>query len=201
MLTATRVTLLVAGLCAMSACATVQRGGCEASDVPGTLVQLRHVADSVATALPRAADTASTVLRSQLADVVDRTARLDACGGLQTAAQLRDAGAIALQAAGAGAPSLEQAYVLARRAVVLDMGDRDAWAVLAAAWDQLQVRAHNAQWFATVITCEPGADGRCELETVDTSRVSDAQRVELGLRTLVQQQQRVDSLNRARKRA
>ena len=201
MLTWTRATLLVAGLCVTSACATVRRSGCEPADVATTLVQLRRVTDSVATALPGASDSAGVELRSQLSDVMDRTERLDACGGLQTAAQLREAGAIALVAAGAGAPSLEQAYVLARRAVVLEMTDRGAWGVLAAAWDQLQVRAHNAQWFATVITCEPGAEGRCELETVDTSRVSDAQRVELGLRTLVQQQQRVDSLNRARKRA
>lgn len=184
----------------MAACASAGRHDCGTTDVTATLASLRQVTDSAADALPRANDSSATLLRTRLHEALDRTTSLETCGGLATAAHWRDAGAIALVAAGAGAQSLEQAYRRARHAVELDGTDRGAWRVLAESWDQWQVQQHNAQWFATVITCEPGAAGQCALETLDTSRVSDAQRVEIGLRTLVQQQQRVDSLNKARKR-
>jgi hypothetical protein len=191
---------LVALSAVTSGCVTAGRGACVGSDATSALRHWRAATDSAADALPRARDSTATVLRARLRDAVDQTMQLDACGALVSVAQLRDAAMLALVAAGAGAPSLEQSYDWARRAVMLDRTDRGAWGVLAASWDQLQVRQHLAQWFATVITCAPGSDGRCELEPLDTSRVSDAQRVELGLRTLVQQQQRVDSLNKARKR-
>lgn len=185
----------------LTACASAGRRDCGTRDVSATLVELRAVTDSAAAALPRATDPSATVLRTRLRDAVERTASLELCGALVSAAQWRDAGAIALVAAGAGTQSIEQAYRWARRAVELDVADRGAWRVLAESWDQWQVQQHNAQWFATVITCAPGTEGLCALETLDTSRVTDAQRVEIGLRTLLQQQQRVDSLNRARRRS
>ncbi|MCC7051715.1 MAG: hypothetical protein IT355_00520 [Gemmatimonadaceae bacterium] len=190
---------LAALVTAATACVSTGRRSCGDVNAGIALLHLRSVTDSVADAVGRAGDSSATVLRSTLQDAVDRTAALDACGRLSTAALLREAGAIALTASRAGTGSLEQAYRWARRAVVLDGSDRGSWRVLAESWDELQVAENRPQWFGTVIACAPGATGRCELAPLDSARVSEAQRVELGLRTVQQQRERLDVLNRERR--
>jgi len=49
-----------------------------------------------------------------------------------------------------------------------------------------------------VVICASPIIGRCSIAPLDSSRVSDALRLDLGLLTLKQQQMLVDSLNRVR---
>jgi hypothetical protein len=156
--------------------------------------------DSTVTALRTAADTQAIWLRQYLQAMVDRTDELDGCGRLGGASDLRTAAALALQAAVLGVPTVERAYRWSRRAVDADSSDRRSWRLMASAWDQMQVLRKQPQWFATVFSCAAASDGRCVLAAIDTTRVTDPQRVELGLNTLVQQRALIDSLNRARGR-
>lgn len=164
------------------------------------LARLTRNVDSTVTALRTASDTQTTWLRQYLQAMVDRTAELDGCARMASADDLRTAAALGLRAAVLGVPTVERAYIWSRRAVLADTSDRRSWRVMAGAWDQLQVLRMQPQWFATVISCDRSPDGRCSLATIDTTRVTDPQRVELGLHTLMQQRALIDSINRARVR-
>ena len=192
---------LATALCFVSAaCASSQGRACRGPADPAELTRLSSNVDSTVTALHAAADTQATWLRQYLQAMIDRTAELDGCGRLANVGDLRTAATLALKASVLGVPTVERAYQWSRRAVVADSSDRRSWRVMASAWDQLQVLRRQPQWFATVFSCASAADGRCILAAIDTSRVTDPQRVELGLHTLAQQRALIDSLNRARGR-
>lgn len=196
---ARRSALLLALFWGATACIASRGGSCRDPGDAGEVARLAATTDSTVLAVQKAPDSEATWLRQYLQAVVDRTASLEACGRITTAGDLRTAARIGLASAQLGVPSVERAYRWARRAVVTDTSDRRSWRMMAMAWDQLQIAQKQPQWFATVITCA-NTDGRCALATIDTSRVTDPQRVELGLRTLVQQRMIVGSLNRARGR-
>jgi hypothetical protein len=184
----------------LSGCITRLPRTCRDDSDPGELARLANITDSTAAALRRPADSQFVGLREYLQGVVNRIAVLDQCGRITTAADLRTSAKIGVKARTLGAPTLVRAYDWSRRAVMLDTADRRSWRVMAAAWDHLQVESKQPQWFGTVVECPGNPPGRCLIPPVDTTRVSDPQRVELGLRTLVQQRAAVDSMNRARGR-
>jgi hypothetical protein len=184
----------------VSACASSSARQCGSAVDSGELSRLATTTDSTAAALRRATDSASVALRQYLQSVVDRAAALDACGRVTSPRDLRTAAQIGLSAGQLGAETLERAYRWSRRAVVADTSDRASWRLMAGAWDQLQLVQRQPQWFGTVLRCGGPATARCALAPIDTTRVTEAQRVELGLRTLLQQREHVDSLNRSRGR-
>jgi len=191
--------LTVSAVGVLAACASAGAGQqCRGLRQPGELQRLLRVADSAATGIRLSADTMSSVPRRFLQGVVDRLVALDECGMLRTPDALRDAARTALAARTLGRPTVERAYAWARTAVVRDSADRRSWRVMAQAWDQLQVLQHHPQWFASVVICASPIIGRCSIAPLDSARVSDALRLDLGLLTLRQQQMLVDSLNRVR---
>jgi hypothetical protein len=95
--------------------------------------------------------------------------------------------------------TLRAAYAWARTAVERDTANVAAWQSMATAWDRWQVALRRPQWFGTQVTCPVGL-GRCRLAPVDTARVADAQRLQIGLRTLAQMRLAADSLSSAQKR-
>lgn len=185
---------------ALSGCLSSGARNCGDAADPAALRRLAITTDSVVIALRRAADSQATPLRQHLQSVVDRAAQLDVCGGITSARDLRRAAQIGLSASVLGLETAERAYRWSRRAVVADTADRVNWRVMASAWDQLQIAQQRPQWFATVLSCPPQSNRRCQLAPIDTTQVTDAQRAELGLRTLVQQRELVDSVNKNRTR-
>ena len=186
-------------LCLLSACVSSRPRGC-ATRADGTeLLRLQPSADSLARRLRSTTDSgAIATVRASLELLVARTKELESCGQVASAPELRTAARIALAASTLGEPTVTQAYLWARRAVVADSADYRSWRLMAQAWDRLQLLQARPQWFGTVINCAGTPVLRCTLAPTDTTRVSDPQLVELGLRTIVQQRLRVDSLNRAR---
>ncbi len=183
----------------LAACATTSaRQQCRAPRQAGELAQLARVADSAGTAISLSVDTMAVIPRRFLHGVVARLSVIEQCGGVRSPEQLRDAAATALAARTLGAPTVERAYTWARAAVVADSADRRNWRVMAQSWDHLQVLQRQPQWFATVVSCASPILGRCSLAPLDSTRVTEALRVEFGLPTLQQQRVRVDSLNRVR---
>jgi hypothetical protein len=198
-----RPTLLIAAVMAsalFSGCITRLPRACREDSDPGELARLASITDSTAAALRRPADSQFVGLREYLQGVVNRVAELDQCGRITTVADLRTSAKIGVRARTLGEPTLVRAYDWSRRAVMLDTADRRSWRVMASAWDHLQVETRHPQWFGTAVLCPGTPPGRCVIPPVDTTRVSDPQRVELGLRTLAQQRAAVDSMNRARGR-
>ena len=185
----------------LSACAGSQSRRCGDTVDLSELRRLGATVDSTVFALKQAPDSQAKALTQYLQSVVDRTSELDACGRVTTAFDLRSAAQLGLSAGVLGLETVERAYRWSRRAVLADTSDRLSWRVMATAWDQLQVLQQRPQWFATVISCPPPrADARCLLAPIDTTRVTDPERAELGLRTLVRQREILDSLNRSRAR-
>lgn len=191
---------VVVALAALSGCVSVSRSGCSGAADPAELARLATAADSLSRRLRVVPESLAVVFRQSLHAVLDRAVELDRCGRVATPPELRGAARVGLEAGILGEPALSQAYDWARRAVMLDTADHRSWRVMAHAWDRLQLSRKQPQWFATVITCAGTPDGRCTLSPIDTMRVSDPQRVEIGLRTLVQQRTKADSINRARGR-
>lgn len=187
-------------LALLSACATSASRHCGATPDPAELGRLATTVDSTAAVLEQSIDSQSVALRQYLQSVVDRTAALDACGRITAPHDLRVAAQLGLSAGALGAETLERAYRWSRRAVVTDSSDRVSWRILAHAWDQLQLEKEQPQWFGTVVRCTRTSGARCALAPLDTTRVTDPERAELGLRTLVQQRAFIDSLNAARAR-
>lgn len=190
----------LSGVLVLAACAGPQARRCGDTVDLSELRRLATTVDSTVFALKQAPDSQAKALTQYLHAVVDRTSDLDACGRVTTAFDLRSAAQLGLSAGVLGLETVERAYRWSRRAVVADTADRLSWRVMATAWDQLQVLQQRPQWFATVISCPSRTDARCLLAPIDTTHVTDPQRAELGLRTLVQQRAFLDSLNRSRVR-
>jgi hypothetical protein len=175
-------------------------GRCDGTSDPQELARLGAGTDSVVRAMRRAPEPRQPALRTHLQLLMDRAALVDVCTRPASATDLRALAELATKARSLGVPTLEHAYNWSRRAVLADSADRRNWRAMAHAWDHLQVAKQQPQWFATVVTCSGPAEGKCALAPIDTTKVSDPQRVELGLRTLVQQRGIIDSTNRARAR-
>jgi hypothetical protein len=187
-------------LSALTACVSSRAQRCLDAGDPAELARLAALTDSTAAALRQARDSGAVVTRQYLQSLVDRVAELDACRRITSAVDLRTAAGLANAASALGLETAERAYRWGRRAVLADTADRASWREMAHAWDQLQVLQRKPQWFATIWTCPLTGAGRCRMAPIDTTFVSDAQRAELGLRTLAQQRELLDSLNRARTR-
>jgi hypothetical protein len=184
----------------LTACLASSPRGCGDVADPAALRRLSTTTDSTVQALRTASDSQAKALSQYLQSVVDRVWQLDQCGLITSPADLQTAARLGLTASQLGAETLERTYRWSRRAVIADTANRSAWRTMAAAWDQWQVVQKRPQWFATVIACTNTPDGRCLLAPIDTTRVTEPQRAELGLRTLLQQRELVDSLNRTRAR-
>jgi hypothetical protein len=193
------VAVLVAGT--LTGCLTMRAPTCTDPVDYGELSRLARATDSGVRALRGATDSQTAAIRITLHAMLSRTDLLDRCGRIITAEELRTASRQALEARTLGEPAAQRAYLWSRRAVLLDTADRRSWRAMAHAWDQLQVTRNQPQWFGTAVRCGgSGSEARCGLAPIDTLQVTDPQRAELGLRTLVQQRAIIDSMNRARGR-
>jgi hypothetical protein len=88
-----------------------------------------------------------------------------------------------------------QANVWARRSEALDSVNVDALWLVAASWDRYQMSRGQPQWYGTQTDRQPRATGPVVLYSIDTTRVSDAERQRRGVGTLAQLRARIDSLN------
>ena len=89
------------------------------------------------------------------------------------------------------------AHELARRAVALDSTDRRARYLVAASWDRYLMLSGKPQWYGTQYH-RPAPGAPWELYPVDSTRVSDAERLRLGVGTLREQRARAELFNRPR---
>jgi hypothetical protein len=185
---------------ALAGCLSSPARRCRDATDATELRQLSVTTDSAMLALRRAPESQATPIRQFVQSVVDRAAHLDQCGLFTSVNDLRTATQIGLSAGLLGVETAERAYGWARRAVVADTADRRNWRMMAYAWDQYQLAQQRPQWFATVVSCPDVTPRKCQLAPIDTTHVTDAQRAELGLRTLVQQREMLDSLNRSKPR-
>ncbi len=90
-----------------------------------------------------------------------------------------------------------RAYDLARRAVDIDSTNSDAKWLMAAAWDRYQMRRGDPQWYGTQFVKDT-PESQWRLYDVDTTAVTDAERILLGVPTLAESRVRVAEMNRRR---
>jgi hypothetical protein len=88
-----------------------------------------------------------------------------------------------------------QAHQWARRSEALDSTDEAARWLVAAAWDRYQMSRGQPQWFGTQ-TMRQGGVGPVLLYSLDTTQVTDAERVRRGVGTLAALRARLDTINR-----
>jgi hypothetical protein len=84
------------------------------------------------------------------------------------------------------------AHALAEKAAELDPDNGDAKWLTAAAWDRYLMRKGEPQWYGTQYVGGPGA---WRLYDIDTTVVTDSERVRLGVGTLEQSRARVLEMN------
>ena len=89
----------------------------------------------------------------------------------------------------------EQAHRWARRSEALDSSNAAARWLVAAAWDRYQMSRGAPQWFGTHTTRQGGV-GRVLLYSLDTTQVTDLERVHRGVGTLAALRTRLDTINR-----
>jgi hypothetical protein len=90
--------------------------------------------------------------------------------------------------------SYKQAYDWSKRAVELDSTHSKARWLTAAAWDRYLMSKGEPQWYGTQFRRRDHT-GPWELYEVDTTRVTDAERIRAGLETLAEQRLRAKALN------
>ena len=123
-------------------------------------------------------------LPAELAEDVARFVVVDsvrAAGGIRTANDHYHAAMVYQH--GADTTSYRLAYEHARRAVERDPDHAEAKWLSAAAWDRYLDESGRAQWYGTQYRCE---DGVRRLLPVDEGRVTDDERVALGVPTLAE---------------
>jgi hypothetical protein len=76
-----------------------------------------------------------------------------------------------------------------------DSSDAPARWLVAAAWDRFQMSRGVPQWFGTQTTRQGGV-GRVLLYSLDTTQVTNAERVHRGVETLAALRARLDTINR-----
>jgi hypothetical protein len=132
-------------------------------------------------------DTTLAAARAQMERDAARRARVQAlvaASAARTAADHYHA-AMVLQHGG-DSTAYRAAHDLARRAVALDPTHAPARWLVAAAWDRYQLSIGRPQWYGTQGACDL-ATGRAAMQAIDTTRVTDAERVRLGVRPLAEQ--------------
>ena len=87
------------------------------------------------------------------------------------------------------------AYDLSKRAAEIDTGHTKARWLSAASWDRYLMNQQKPQWYGTQFS-RSGHDGPWILYPVDTTRVTDAERIRMGVGTLTQQRAKADELNK-----
>lgn len=85
------------------------------------------------------------------------------------------------------------AFELAEQAVSLDSTNASAKWLMAAAWDRYQMRLGLPQWYGTQFVRQANEPWR--LYDMDTTKVTDAERQRLGVRTLAESRARVLEMN------
>ena len=92
------------------------------------------------------------------------------------------------------------AHDWARRAIALDSTHAGAKGMIAASWDQYQYRLGRPTWYSVIVI--GGLREPARMYAVDSTRVTDAERLRLGLQTLAEQRvgaaRRVAALNARR---
>lgn len=90
-------------------------------------------------------------------------------------------------------------YVLAHRWAVrseaLDSTDAATRWLVAATWDRYQMSRNQPQWYGTQTDRVPRGTGPVVLYTIDTTRVTDAERRWRGVGTLAELRARLDTMN------
>lgn len=93
---------------------------------------------------------------------------------------------------GGDTTAYRKAHELAEQAVALDSTHKSAKWLTAASWDRYLVEKGEPQWYGTQYT---KVDGAWRLRPVDTTKVTDAERVALGVPTLAEARAQADSMN------
>ena len=123
-----------------------------------------------------------------VADDMARQAAVDsvlAAGGARTADDFYHA-AMVMQH-GAPASRIMEGHILTARALELDPDHTDARWLFAASKDRYLHETGQPQWYGTQFHCD--SDTRRRYMEVDTTQVSDAERVRLGVPTLAEQRE------------
>jgi hypothetical protein len=87
------------------------------------------------------------------------------------------------------------AHELAKQAVALDSTHRNAKWMTAASWDRYLVGKGEPQWYGTQYF--KNRYGDWEIRPIDTTRVTDSERLRHGVPTLADARARIDSMNAA----
>lgn len=96
---------------------------------------------------------------------------------------------------GRDSAAYRQAHQWARAAERLDPGAEHVRWLVAASWDRLQRSRGRPQWYGTQPDRLDGGAGPVVLYAIDTTRVTDAERVRRGVGTLASLCARLDTLN------
>jgi hypothetical protein len=92
--------------------------------------------------------------------------------------------------------SYRRAYELSKRAAEVDTGHQKARWLSAASWDRYLMRQQKPQWYGTQFV-RSNHDGPWILYPVDTTKVTDAERVRMGVGTLAEQRAKAAELNKS----
>jgi hypothetical protein len=122
-----------------------------------------------------------------------RVRELAANGVLRTAQDFYHAAMIFQH--GRDSLAFAQAHHWASRSEALDSSDAAARWLVAAAWDRYQMSRGLPQWFGTQTTRQGGV-GPVLLYSLDTTQVTDAERVRRGVGPLAALRARLDTINR-----
>jgi hypothetical protein len=139
-----------------------------------------------------------SVMQSVVARDKLRRARVEELMAPNTARTAADYfhAAVVLQHGRDTAASLK-AHAWAKRAVELGSTEPLAKGLIAGSWDQYLYGKGLPQWYGTII--RGGLREPARLYDIDTTKVTDQERLRLGLRTLAQMRAAVDSLNARRR--
>ena len=122
-----------------------------------------------------------------------RVRALVAAGALWSAADFYHAAMVFQH--GEDSLAYKQAHELAKRSEVLDSSNADARWLVAATWDRYQMSRNEPQWYGTQTDRIPRGTGPVVLYTIDTTRVTDAERVRRRVGTLAELRARLDTMN------
>lgn len=120
-------------------------------------------------------------------------ARVNA-GSLQTALDYYHAAMVFQH--GRDSADYAQAHRWVRRSEALDSTNPAVRWLVAASWDRYQMSRHLPQWYGTQTDRNPRGTGPVVLYTIDTTRVTEAERQWRGIGTLAQLRARLDTINK-----
>jgi hypothetical protein len=117
-----------------------------------------------------------------------------AAGALKSAADFYHAAMVFQH--GRDSLAYKQANEWAKRSEALDSSNADARWLVAATWDRYQMSRDEPQWYGTQTDRKPRGTGPVVLYTIDTTRITDAERARRGVGTLAELRARLDTMNR-----